>query len=335
MGIENTSGIQVKRATREALFAQAAIEMGLKADEDQGRADPAMRPDAERIIEESNLRGIQIQMGMGTAEQLSGGLGGGVLMAQAILRRHEAEEAEKKARAEDLILLDLLSELHELNARIDRLQEEIDAIDEQMDTLSEITRQLQAGEISVAEALQSQLVTDAVQRSGQSVDPDAPDSLDDLLSIIAGEQAGLAAQRSALADQMERDLERRADIVDQVRVIDADLAAGLVTVEEARADAEVITDQGYGDSRTVRIVTVTEAIETDAQGAQDGHSEVAFTGQEIDASSNSALDDMFGGTLAASSADFGQQFADNAAPPPETTDQPAPEVDLSAQFTPG
>lgn len=176
----------------------------------------AARIHFQDTIETANLRGIQMRMGMGDAHELSGGLGGGVLIAQAILQRHEAEEAEKKARTDDALFLALLDQLEAVRDEIDQIDRDIEHAKGEIAALSELIDQMESGAVSVEDMLADTRVQNAIEqwerRNNTQFDPEE-ENADGVLALILREEkdrwendlAGLEQRRGRLV-VLERSL---------------------------------------------------------------------------------------------------------------------------------
>lgn len=202
------------------------------------------------LSEEGDKRAIQVQMDMGTAEQLGGGLRG--LNATTATKQKEARE--KKNRERDIAnrhLQALLDQINALGEQIDDLQNQIDVKQRQIEKLNLTISTLNDGSLDPESALEESEVKNAVraweERTGRKYDANADNASDILVAILAGrvdelgnEIAILETKKNILETQ-RTDLLQQADAIQTSidsnapkEVIDAQISHAIQTVEGAR-----------------------------------------------------------------------------------------------------
>lgn len=267
-------------------------------------------------IAEGLLRGIQVQMDNGSIQELSGALRGADSVTAAKVQEDQRNQKEKKAR-EARRLQALLDELAAIDIQIADLEGQIDALSERIDTVDSLIEGLEDGSISVEEALQNPEIIEALRKSGKTIDPNDPEAADALAAILGTHGSSLRNERDGLQGQLDGLNRRRDDIVNDVKDIDNDLGQSL---EDKRARAADISDDGYGQADAFFVETQTDAVRTDGFGFWDDFRNDEYSSDHDADQSNAALDDLFGddSALDFASADFGHQFS--AASPPAAED---------------
>ncbi len=211
-GLTDEFKAHTKLAAEKHAFAQLAVEMGLKADEPstQEFISPSVSHE-EALIAEGQKRAVQLRVGMGDAENLSGGLMGAGA-AEAARKRAKAEEKEAKQRLADAQFQALLDQLSALGAEIDATAEKIAMYDRKIDALESAMIGLKDGTLSIDDAMNDPEVAEAVRaweaRTGKKFDRDADNAADALVGI-------LAVQRDEYLDERNALVQRHNDLVDE------------------------------------------------------------------------------------------------------------------------
>lgn len=275
-----------------------------------GEAKAALAPDQSAMsaqVEEGLKRGTQVLMGNGDVQELGAALRGADSVTASKMNDERQKEQEKKDH-EARRLQALLDELAAIDIQIAELEGQIDELNERIDTVDNLMEGLQDGSVSVEDALQHPEVIDALRKSGKTIDPNDPEAADALAAILATHGNSLRNERDGLQGQLDGLNRRRDDIVNDVKEIDSDLGLSLY---DKREIAATISDDGYGQARTVSRTTQTDVIQADGFGFLEDFSNDEYSSDHSADQSNAALDDLFGddSALDFASADFGQQFS--------------------------
>ena len=229
--------------------------------------------DAEQQINEGQKRAVQLRVGMGDAENLSGGLQGAG-SAEAARRRSKNEEKEAKQRLADMQLQALLDQLGAIDAKIDAIDEQISELEAKIDVLNETMEALLRGDIDVAGAMNRPEVAEAIREwekrnPGRKFDPSSEDAQDIMVAIMSSQTdewnndvAALKVDKGVLEVQRE-------GLKTQIDELRGPRSQG-ATVEILQPKIDAITESANGADVLASEMNADTEIEELARDSQDG-----------------------------------------------------------------